>query len=93
MRTLPVLAALAARLAAAAPGGPPSPRRNIASRGEPALDHAPAPGARHGSQKAGDVELYYAVYGEGPPVVLLHRAWATATTGPTRFGPLSQESR
>jgi hypothetical protein len=50
----------------------------------PELPPAPAPDAQ-GYVVHDGARLYYAAYGAGRPVILLHGASPTATTGPTRL--------
>ena len=53
---------------------------------------APLPPQREsGRIDVGDVELYYAVYGRGRPVVLLHPGLGHADYWANQIGPLSQE--
>jgi pimeloyl-ACP methyl ester carboxylesterase len=42
-----------------------------------------------GLERVGDVELYYAVYGEGRPVILLHDALGNSNHWANQVGPLS----
>lgn len=49
------------------------------------------PAIETGRQDVGDVDLYYAVYGQGDPVILLHPALGNADDWASQIGPLSQE--
>lgn len=49
------------------------------------------PVEKTGRQDVGDVELYYAVYGRGEPVILLHPGLGNGDYWANQVGPLSQE--
>ncbi|HYG26522.1 MAG TPA: alpha/beta hydrolase, partial [Caulobacteraceae bacterium] len=49
------------------------------------------PAVETGRQRVGDVELYYAIYGKGRPVVLLHPGLGHADYWANQIGPLSQD--
>lgn len=48
------------------------------------------PVVKTGRQDVGDVELYYAIYGRGDPVILLHPGLGNADYWANQIGPLSQ---
>ena len=49
------------------------------------------PVVKSGRQDVGDVALYYAVYGQGDPVILLHPGLGNGDYWANQVGPLSQE--
>lgn len=49
------------------------------------------PAVDTGRVDVGDVDLYYAVYGQGDPVILLHPGLANGDYWASQIGPLSQE--
>ena len=49
------------------------------------------PQTESGRVDVGDVELYYAIYGKGRPVVLLHPGLGHSDYWANQIGPLSQE--
>jgi pimeloyl-ACP methyl ester carboxylesterase len=53
---------------------------------------APLPYTKEkGLMEVGDVKLYYAVYGKGPPVILLHTGLGHSDYWANQVGPLSQD--
>ena len=49
------------------------------------------PVVESGRQKVGDVDLYYAIYGKGAPVILLHPGLGHGDYWANQIGPLSQD--
>jgi pimeloyl-ACP methyl ester carboxylesterase len=88
-RTFVAAAGLALGLALSSPASAQTPPERWEMLG---LTTAPLPPAvKTGRQDAGDAELYYAVYGRGEPVILLHSGLGNGDYWDNEIGPLSQQ--
>jgi len=88
MRTVVIAAGLALFMACCSAASAAEPLKSW----ETLRTTAPlSPALRTGREDVGDAEIYFAVYGKGEPVILLHPALGNSDYWANQIGPLSQE--